>query len=161
VLTAPPAALRIDITPALRFPRRTMPASDPAFLGRGWAFPPAFHPAVGDVAMVSGEEDIRQSIALILSTEPGERAMQPRFGCALRRFAFQRTDLLTRNRIHDEVSQSLLDWEPRIRVDRVTVETDDTPASLQIRVEYTIRAINSRFNVVFPYRVAEGTRLPA
>lgn len=43
------------------------------FLGRGWSFPIAVDPRTGRIAMVSHEEDIRQSVGLILRTYRGER----------------------------------------------------------------------------------------
>ena len=46
------------------------------FLGRGWAMPVALDPRTGKVASVEYEEDIRQSILIILETAPGERVMQ-------------------------------------------------------------------------------------
>jgi hypothetical protein len=59
------------------------------FIGRGWAFPPAFvksgAPGAerGEVTMTGGIEDIRQSLGIILGTALGERLMRPDFGCNL------------------------------------------------------------------------------
>lgn len=108
--------------------------------------------------MASGEEDIRQSVRIILSTEPGERALQPEFGCPLRRFVFQRVDQATRTRIKDAVSHALLQWEPRIQVDGVRIEETEEEGAVRIAVDYTVRTTNSRFNLVFPYHTAEGIR---
>ena len=50
---------------------------DKAFLGVGWSFPPEFH-RHGDslaVKMVAEEDDIRESLTILLSTRPGERIM--------------------------------------------------------------------------------------
>ena len=47
------------------------------FLGVGWAFPPRIDSATGLPARVSYEEDIRQSILIILTTAKGERVMRP------------------------------------------------------------------------------------
>ena len=74
------------------------------FLGRGWAFPPAVA-SDGDVAMATAEEDIRQSVRLIMSTEPGERVMRPDFGCGLRGLVFEplttTTAALVRHRVEE------------------------------------------------------------
>ena len=40
----------------------------------------------GDLLYEEGPEKIRQSIAIILDTERGERVMRPAFGCGLRRY---------------------------------------------------------------------------
>lgn len=158
--TSSPGAVEATTAPALG------PASASHFLGRGWKFPPAFSRSAGGVPggveMAEGDEDIRQSIGVILSTEPGERAMQPDFGCALRQFVFRRLDVTTQTRIQDAVYRALLTWEPRIVVEEVRVEASDRlDQVVQIGVRYTVRASNSRFNLVFPYDVAEGSRLLA
>ena len=59
------------------------------FLGVGWAFPPAFDDLAKGVRMVSAETDIRQSLVILLGTIPGERVMQPDYGCDLRRLVFE------------------------------------------------------------------------
>lgn len=131
-----------------------------SFLGSGWSFPPAFDPSTPGVELVTAEEDIRQSVLLILSTEPGERAMQPRFGCPLRQFAFRRLDLTNQTRIKDAVYRALLHWEPRIVVGEIRVEAGGEPDGIvRVEVDYTVSATNTRFNVVFPYVLAEGSRL--
>ena len=55
------------------------------YLGRGWSLPLAAD-RDGLLTMVDGPEKVRQSIAIILDTEPGERIMRPSFGCGLRRY---------------------------------------------------------------------------
>ena len=58
------------------------------FLGRGWAMPVELDPRTGLVASVAYEEDIRQSILIILETAPGERVMRPNFGCGIHDLVF-------------------------------------------------------------------------
>ena len=55
-----------------------------SFLGTGWSFPPSFAASGGDVHVVSGVEDIEQSLAILLSTQRGERVMRDGFGCDLK-----------------------------------------------------------------------------
>jgi phage baseplate assembly protein W len=51
------------------------------FLGVGWKFPIELNNA-GEISFSRYEEDIRESIWIILSTAPGERLMRPDFGAA-------------------------------------------------------------------------------
>ena len=60
--------------------------SKPDFLGRGWAFPLRPDPRTGGLEYREGADKVKQSIYLILDTEPGERVMRPTFGCGLRRY---------------------------------------------------------------------------
>ena len=58
------------------------------FLGIGWAFPPRFAAGGAEVAMATGNDDIEQSLAILLATRRGERVLQDDFGCELGDFLF-------------------------------------------------------------------------
>jgi phage baseplate assembly protein W len=133
-------------------------ALDPkkAFLGSGLAFPPAAD-SRGALAMVSYEEDIRQSIRIILATNPGERVMRPEFGAGLRDFVFEPADLTTINRVMTRVREALIDFEPRISVQNVNVTIDPvTKNTLYISITYAVRATNTVANLVYPFYLLEG-----
>lgn len=121
-------------------------------IGRGWAFP--VHATAGGVALVSGEQEIEQSITLILGTALGERPMRPDFGCAIHDYVFAGADPRTIGRIVHEVRASLLRWEPRVEVSDVTVAPyPDDPTKLLIDVCYSIRPTNDPRNLVVPFYV--------
>ena len=61
---------------------------DRSFLGTGWSFPPTFRRENYSVEMLTGEEDVRSSIHIIISTITGERVMLPNFGCNLQPYVF-------------------------------------------------------------------------
>src|SRR5205809_1009841 len=73
------------------FKSRLMPI-DQAFLGTGWSFPPTFTQGGAEVALVSGAEDIQQSLQILLSTRLGERVMEDEFGCDLHSALFEEVD---------------------------------------------------------------------
>lgn len=138
------------------------PGPDAAFLGTGWAFPPAFAGADGAAMMVSAEEDIRQSLTILLRTRPGERVMQPDYGCGIYRYVFDIMDANLEANLQDEIRQAILFFEPRIRLDAVTVTVRDSLGGrLDITIVYTVRATNNRSNIVFPFYLNEGTLVPA
>jgi phage baseplate assembly protein W len=125
------------------------------FLGRGWAFPVSAG-AQGDVAMVAAEEDVRQSILLILETQPGERVMRPEFGAGLRDFVFDPITTTTLALVRTRVEESLVAWEPRIDVDAVGVSAEAPEGRLLISVDYRVRSTNSFYNLVWPFYVREA-----
>jgi phage baseplate assembly protein W len=138
-----------------------MAGGDPSFLGRGWSFPPAFSRGAAAVEMVSGPQDIQQSLQILLSTRPGERVMVAEYGCDLSRFVFENVTTTLLTRIADMVERAIILWEPRIRVDHVTTEVDPAePALIQIDVAYTVRATNTRSNFVYPFYLREATIAP-
>lgn len=126
-------------------------ATDLSFLGTGWSFPPTFNKDTGTVEMVSNESDIRESLEIILSTGPSERIMQLDFGCELSQFMFEEITQSLITRIRGTVSDALLEHEPRIEVDDISVEEGEEQGLLLIGVSYTVRATNTRSNMVYPF----------
>jgi Bacteriophage baseplate protein W len=123
-----------------------------AFLGTGWAFPVRRNQ--GDVAMVSAEDLIAQSIWLILSTAPGERVQRPDFGCGIHELVFAPSTSTTAGRVADAVRDALIRLEPRIDV--LSVETaipEGRSNVLMIEIDYRVRSTNNRFNLVYPFYV--------
>ncbi len=132
---------------------------DKSFLGTGWAFPPHFTKENG-VEMVSREEDIRQSLFILLSTTPGERIFRFDYGCNIRRWVFEDMTLSNETLIIDCISDAVLYYEPRIDVERIWLDTGDMQEGiLRISIDYRIRETNSRSNMVYPYYFMEGTNL--
>jgi hypothetical protein len=128
-----------------------------AFLGRGWAWPVRLDPRTGLVESVAHEEDIRQSMRIILETSPGERAMRPNFGCGIHDLVFEAVDTTMLQRIRSTVEEALRRCEARIDV--LSVEVDETATSegkLLVEIEYRVRRTNQVGNLVFPFYFREG-----
>jgi len=129
------------------------------FLGRGWAMPVQLDPRTGLVASVAYEEDIRQSILIILETSPGERVMRPNFGCGIHELVFSAVDSEVIQRIRSLVDEALRRCEARIDV--LNVNVDEAAASdgtLLVELEYRVRKTNQVGNLVFPFYFREGGR---
>jgi uncharacterized protein len=91
--------------------------------GQGLSFPLRIG-ADGRLVLSAGEDNVRESIRLILLTEPGERLLREAFGCGLRRFLFEPNTPTTRELIRRRVTQAIGRWEPRVVVEEVAVEPD-------------------------------------
>jgi uncharacterized protein len=126
------------------------------FLGTGWAFPVGIGAETGLINRVSYEEDIKQSIRIILSTAKGERVMRPDFGCGIHDLVFEVVNTTTLAEIEDRVRDALATFEPRIDVQRVSADsTAGIDGKLEISIDYTIRGTNNQLNMVYPFYVQE------
>lgn len=129
------------------------------FLGRGWAMPVELDSRTGQVASVEYEEDIRQSILIIIETAPGERVMRPNFGCGIHELVFTALDSTTIQLIRSSVEEALRRCEARIEVQEVTVdEAATSEGKLLVEIEYRVRKTNQVGNLVFPFYFREGGR---
>ncbi len=137
-----------------------MSADEYSFLGTGWRFPPRFDIEGPMTAMVSDEEDIQQSLYIILSTRKGERIINPEFGCGIYDLVFEEIDTSIHHQIKDLVSSAILYFEPRIKLLKVDVSiSQQVEGRLNINLDYLIRTVNKRSNMVFPFYFLEGTDL--
>ena len=121
------------------------------WVGRGPRFPWFPDAATGRLEYVEGSELIRQSVATILDTEPGERVMQPTFGCGLRRYLIQPNSVTTRTAMGEDISTSLQLWEPRISVTNVAVTPGEDPSLVWIEISYVRKADRRPDNLVYPF----------
>jgi uncharacterized protein len=129
------------------------------FLGRGWAMPVDLDPRTGLVAISEYEDNIRQSIRIILETAPGERVMRPNFGCGIHDLVFAAIDTTTMQRIRSVVEEALRRYEARIEVTGVTIDEEATSEGvLLIELEYRVRKTNQIGNLVYPFYFREGGR---
>ncbi|MDX1908548.1 MAG: GPW/gp25 family protein [Bacteroidia bacterium] len=130
------------------------------FLGIGWSFPPFFDQTSRQVAMVSDEEDIVQSLFILLSTSPGERPTMPQYGCDLMRVMFKPLDTATQAEARDAIDMAVLYFEPRITLEGVSFDLrDQLDGVIYITLSYTIRKTNVRTNIVYPFYKLEGTNV--
>lgn len=127
-----------------------------AFLGNGWKFPVTSDEITGQMQECSGEENIRQSIYLIIMTRKGERVMRPEFGCDIHKFMFDTVDYTTLTMMKRAVEESLIRWESRITDIQVEIfDKTREKHGVEIRVDYRVRTTNNLFNLVFPFYLEE------
>lgn len=131
---------------------------DRDFLGRGWSFPPDFKRVPASVAMLEEDADVASSLEILLSTTPGERILQPLYGCNLSELLFESLDTRMKTLMADKVQSAILYYEPRVRLESISLdESRELEGVVLIEFVYVVKSTNSRFNFVFPYYKNEGT----
>lgn len=130
------------------------------FLGSGWSFPVTFSAGNLEVKLTYHEDNVKESIDIILQTREGERCLEPQFGLGLQQYFFRKMDETLKGEIIDAVKVSLLHNEPRITVKDVLVDfTDPQNGLIEISITYLYNQTNTRHNYVFPFHLKEGTNL--
>jgi len=127
------------------------------FLGRGWAFPPAVELGSGRIVTTAYEDDVRQSIRIILETSKGERVMRPDFGCGIHDLVFGAISTALLRRVEREVEDALRRFEARIDLLEVRVNSAGAERGrLDVGIDYRVRSTNQPGNVVYPFYFKEG-----
>lgn len=128
------------------------------FKGVGWKFPIEFGSET--VEMLSGNEDIENSLDILFATHVGERVMHPNYGTALSSFAFTPMNKTTLTYMQSIISDEILYNEPRIKVRNIDIRPSITEnGRLDIDIDYVVNATNNRYNYVFPFYIREATNL--
>jgi phage baseplate assembly protein W len=137
----------------------TNPAST-SFLGTGWAFPPTFLPSAGQVAMTSDAADIEASLKILLGTTIGERFLNPKYGLDLHSLLFEPMNTTMLTDLKDRVTVAILIYEARIQLNDLEMDvTELDEGKVAINLDYQIRATNSRFNLVYPFYITDGSEV--
>ncbi|MGA2889702.1 MAG: GPW/gp25 family protein [Terracidiphilus sp.] len=108
--------------------------------------------------MAFDDEDINESLRILLSTAPGERVMSPSFGCGLRTRVFDSASAGMITELRDMVERAILFYEPRITLNSVNILIRDPAGGIiDIDIRYTVRTTNTRSNMVYPFYFLEAT----
>ena len=95
-----------------------------------------------------------------MSTHVGERVMRPTFGWRRDALLFESISTSFATFLKREVEKAVLFFEPRIELDTVRFERlADREGTIEMRLDYTVRATNTRNNLVFPFYVDEATNV--
>jgi phage baseplate assembly protein W len=128
------------------------------FIGTGWAFPIKTD-GRGGMELVSGAEEIRQAVWIILSTPVGQRVMRPTFGSQLHSLVFAPTNAETFGLAEMYVQEALAFWEPRIEVLDVNAGRDpDRDNVMRIEIRYLIKSSHDERSLVYPFYQIPGER---
>jgi phage baseplate assembly protein W len=120
-------------------------------LGKGWRFPVSVN-LTGGVSSSAYEENVRQSIFIILGTAPGERVMRPDFGCRIHDLMFAPNNDVTSVRAAYYCEEAIYKYEPRIEEVEVQARPNPVePNRLDLLITYVIAGTNNKRNLVYPF----------
>ena len=124
----------------------SQPPSAAAYLGQGVAYPLAYNANTGRLNLSSGTQCVLDAVTSIMSTQPGERVMQPDYGAD--KFTFEPVDP---GRAKIYLEQQLADHEPRVdAIADLRVEQGQTMNDMQIVAELKIQGQATPQTLTYP-----------
>jgi Bacteriophage baseplate protein W len=125
------------------------------FLGTGWRFP-ILPDAAGSLGYTAGDENVEQSLRILLLTAVGDRVMRPSFGTQAERLLFAPGSVRFLRLLETSVREAVRDWEPRGDLDSVAAEADPADETrILVSIAYRVRQTNTRQNLVFPFYLGQ------
>ena len=96
------------------------------------------NPLNDDLVVLKNATAIARSVKNIVFTQPGEKFFDEDFGSRVSRFLFENIDPVTASNIRDEIVQSILNYEPRVELSKVTVVPDYDSNAMNATIIYDI-----------------------
>lgn len=96
----------------------------------------ARHPLTGDLAVKTGSSAIRQSLINIVRTNYYDRGFNVEVGTNLDYSMFENITVITAKQIHDNISNSIRNFEPQVEL--IDVEVKDSGGNeVYVKIYYT------------------------
>jgi uncharacterized protein len=126
------------------------------FRGSGWRFP--IRPqGGGGLGYVSLDDNVAQSVELLLRTAAGERLMRAEFGTTVPSLVFEADSEQNLFQLEQALLDALRRWEPRVEVERVQAVPDpDRDGVVRVTVAYRVLRTNTVRSLVFPFYLLGG-----
>jgi phage baseplate assembly protein W len=96
------------------------------------------NPITNDVVVLKNEESIKQSVKNLVLTQINERPFRPLLGTNTKSFLFELGPSVAANSLIDEIEQVLNQYEPRIQLERIDVDSVDESNEFEVVIDYMI-----------------------
>lgn len=95
-------------------------------------------PSGGVAVTTNPTTQVQQHLQVLVSTSPGERAMQPTYGIPLSNYVFGLDTNQTATAVSNDIATAVARWEPNVNVQDVrTLVSDTSLGILSIDVDYS------------------------
>ena len=101
------------------------------------------NPINADIIGVKNDTAIARSIRNLVLTTPGERFFNPSLGSKISDILFDNLDDISAAALRDEIEETIIKYEPRVRLDEVKTETNFDNHSFDVTITYTIVGIDA------------------
>lgn len=101
------------------------------------------------ITLISGNDSLFQSLKNILSTRRGELHYNPKFGCSVHKYLFEKLSLFNALLIQQEIEFAFGNHEKRIVLNSVIVTPDFDNAQYNIDINYDVITTQDTENISF------------
>ena len=96
------------------------------------------HPLTNDILALKNESAIARSVRNIVFTTPGEKIFNQDFGSSISKALFENINDISANIIKGEITSSLKNYEPRIKLKKVQVDPNFDQNEFNVTIFYEI-----------------------
>ena len=96
------------------------------------------HPVTNDITSLKNEDAIKKSVVNLIRTRVGERFFNPLLGSRVDDYLFDLNDGLIENSLESEIRNVINNFEPRVRLRSVVVNTFPDSNEVDVTISYDI-----------------------
>ena len=100
------------------------------------------NPLNNDLIGLKNSSAIARSIRNIVFTQPGEKFFQPDFGSRVSESLFENVDEVSALSIRDEIRSSIINYEPRVKLNNVNVNLNPDENEINLSITYEIVGVD-------------------
>jgi len=101
------------------------------------------NPITDDIIGVKNDTAIARSIRNLVLTTPGERFFNPKLGSEVSEILFDTVDDISAAVIRDEIEQTIIKFEPRVKLEDVKVKGDFDNNQFDVTITYDVIGVDA------------------
>ena len=101
------------------------------------------NPITDDIIGVKNDTAIARSIRNLVLTTPGERFFNENLGSRVSEVLFDNMDEISASAIRDEIEETIIKYEPRVKLDNVQVKPNYDNNEFDVTITYDIIGIDA------------------
>jgi phage baseplate assembly protein W len=101
------------------------------------------NPINADIIGVKNDTAIARSIRNLVLTTPGERFFNENLGSGVSKVLFDLVDEISSSVIRDEIEETIIKFEPRVKLEDVKVKPDYDNNEFNVTISYDIIGIDA------------------
>ena len=102
------------------------------------ALPISYSPVNNNLAKISNEESVKQSLKNLILTSLGERIFQPNIGSGVNNLLFENSTRPTLNSIEFNIQNTIKYNEPRVNIIDVKAKETTNPNAVQVDIVFSM-----------------------
>lgn len=107
------------------------------------------HPVTGDLMITTGNIDITRSLKNLLLTNNYEKPFSPNYGSNVTQLLFEPMSPFTASTLSSEISYTIKNYEPRVKIESVSVTADYNRDGYSVSIVYYINNLVQPFTADF------------
>jgi len=96
------------------------------------------NPVTHDIGLKTDVQAVKQSLKNLFMIQRGEKKFQPNYGSGIRGLLFEPVDYLTGSIVEKEIEFMINNYEPRVKVENITVSASPETNEYEIRLDFFV-----------------------